>query len=339
MSSTTTCKNTMKVTLIGASGAIGMSLSLLLKLNPLITELALYDVHQARIPVPGIAADNSHINTPAKVRGYVDAEHLPEAVTGSNVIIVCAGIAQKPGMSREDLFGVDAGIMRDIATTCAKYAPNAMMCIMSNPETSLVPLTAEIYKKAGVYDRKKLLGITTLDVTRARTFYAEATGLDVEKVHVPVVGGHGGCAILALFSHATPFVKLDENTIKALDEHVQTAVTEVVDALAGAGSASLSMAYSAAEFIDTVIRGLQQQGGGDYQQQKKATPSACAYVNWPYQGCEFFAQVTNFGPEGIEGVQPIDNLSPFEEKRMVETVNKVKGDVEKGMAYVEAHQN
>ncbi|KAF4695128.1 hypothetical protein FOZ60_005866 [Perkinsus olseni] len=317
------CNNNMKVTLIGASGAIGKPLSMLLKINPLITELALYDVHQARIPVPGIAADNSHINTPAKVRGYVDPEHLPEAVTGSSVIVVCAGIAQKPGMSREDLFGVDAGIMRDIATTCAKYAPNAIMCIMSNPETSLVPLTAEIYKKAGVYDRKKLLGITTLDVTRARTFYAEATGLDVEKVDVPVVGGHGGCAILALFSHATPYVKLDEKTIEALDEHVQTAVTEVVDALAGAGSASLSMAYSAAELVDVVIRGLK---GGQHT-------SACAYVNWPYQGCDFFAQVTNFGPHGIEGVQKIDNLSPFEEKRMAESVEKVKEDVKKGVEY------
>ncbi|KAF4670955.1 hypothetical protein FOL47_001753 [Perkinsus chesapeaki] len=322
-----TAENNMKVTLIGASGAIGKPLSMLLKINPLITELALYDVHQARIPVAGIAADDSHINTPAKVKAYVDPEQLPEAVTGSSVIVVCAGIAQKPGMSREDLFGIDAGIMRDIARTCAKYAPKAMMCIMSNPETSLVPLTAEIYKEAGVYDRKKLLGITTLDVTRARTFYADATGLNVEEVDVPVVGGHGGCAILALFSHASPYVKLDDKTIESLDQHVQTAVTEVVDALAGAGSASLSMAYSAAELVDVVIRGLKGQN-----------TSACAYVNWPYQGCDFFAQVTDFGTDGIEGVHNIDNLSPFEEKRMTETVEKVKEDVKKGVDYAQSQQ-
>ncbi|KAF4652561.1 hypothetical protein FOL46_009681, partial [Perkinsus olseni] len=120
---------------------------------------------------------------------------------------------------------------------------------------------------------------------------------------------------------------LDENTIEALDQHVQTAVTEVVDALAGAGSASLSMAYSAAELVDVVIRGLK---GGQHT-------SACAYVNWPYQGCDFFAQVTNFGPQGIEGVQKIDNLRPFEEKRIAESVEKVKEDVKKGVEYADSH--
>ncbi|KAF4672148.1 hypothetical protein FOL47_000866 [Perkinsus chesapeaki] len=320
MSSTTG----MKVTLVGASGAIGMPLSLLLKMNTMITDLALYDVKQARVPVAGVAADDSHINSPAKVKGYAGPEQIEAALTGANVIVCTAGIAQKPGMSRDDLFNVNAGIMRDLATAFAKYAPKAVVCILSNPETCLVPITAEVYKKAGVYDSRKIVGITTLDVTRARTFYAEATGLDVEKVDVPVVGGHGGCAILPLFSKATPYVKLDEDTINKLDEHVQNAVTEVVDALAGAGSASLSMAYSAAQFVDIVIRGL-----------KGESHTACAYVNEPYEDVQFFAHICVFGPNGVEKVEKLDNLSPHEKERMGETLAKLREDIKRGLDFID----
>ncbi|EER10249.1 malate dehydrogenase, putative [Perkinsus marinus ATCC 50983] len=322
MSSTATTPN-MKVTLVGASGAIGMPLSLLLKMNSTITELALYDVKQARVPVAGVAADSSHINSPAKVKGYAGPTELEAALTGSKVIVCTAGIAQKPGMSRDDLFNVNAGIMRDLATSFAKYAPEAVVCILSNPETALVPITAEVYKKAGVYDSRKIVGITTLDVTRARTFYAEATGMDVEKVDVPVVGGHGGCAILPLFSKATPYVKLDEESIDELDDHVQNAVTEVVDALAGAGSASLSMAYSAAQFVDIVIRGL-----------KGESHTACAYVNEPYEDVQFFAHICTFGQEGVEKVEKLVDLTPHEQKRMVETLEKLREDIKRGTDFM-----
>eukprot|EP00453_Perkinsus_chesapeaki_P001300 CAMPEP_0185916008 /NCGR_PEP_ID=MMETSP0924C-20121207/2974_1 /TAXON_ID=321610 /ORGANISM="Perkinsus chesapeaki, Strain ATCC PRA-65" /LENGTH=104 /DNA_ID=CAMNT_0028640567 /DNA_START=50 /DNA_END=361 /DNA_ORIENTATION=+ len=101
-------------------------------------------------------------------------------------------------MTRDDLFSVNARIMRDLAFKFARYAPKALVCIMSNPETALVPITCDVFKQVGVFDKRKIMGLMSLDVTRARTFYAEASGQDVEKVDVPVIGGHGGCAILAL---------------------------------------------------------------------------------------------------------------------------------------------
>jgi malate dehydrogenase len=72
--------------------------------------------------------------------------------------------------------------------------------IISNPVNSTVPIAAEVLKAAGVYDKRKLLGVTTLDVVRANTFVAEAKGLDVKDVDVPVIGGHAGATILPLLS-------------------------------------------------------------------------------------------------------------------------------------------
>ena len=82
--------------------------------------------------------------------------------------------------------------------------PQAIINIISNPVNSTVPITAEVLKAAGVYDPAKLMGVTTLDVVRANTFVAEAKGLNVADVDVPVVGGHAGTTILPLLSQARP---------------------------------------------------------------------------------------------------------------------------------------
>ena len=76
----------------------------------------------------------------------------------------------------------------------------AVIAIISNPVNSTVPIAAEVMKAAGVYDKRKVLGVTTLDVVRANTFVAEAKGLAVQDVDVPVVGGHAGVTILPILS-------------------------------------------------------------------------------------------------------------------------------------------
>ena len=84
----------------------------------------------------------------------------------------------------------------------------AVIHIISNPVNSTVPIAAELLKKAGVYDSKKLMGVTTLDVVRANTFVAEAKGLDLKDVDVPVVGGHAGATILPLLSQVFAVIRL-----------------------------------------------------------------------------------------------------------------------------------
>lgn len=95
---------------------------------------------------------------------------------------------------------INAGIVRDLVEAVGKHCPGAVLNIISNPVNSTVPIAAEQLKKMGVYDKRKVMGVTTLDVVRAKTFYAEKNGLDVASVDVPVVGGHAGVTILPLFS-------------------------------------------------------------------------------------------------------------------------------------------
>ncbi len=77
-------------------------------------------------------------------------------------------------MTRDDLFSTNASVVADLTHACAKYCPKAMICIITNPVNSTVPIAAEILKKSGVYDPKRLFGVTTLDIIRSNTFIAQA---------------------------------------------------------------------------------------------------------------------------------------------------------------------
>merc|ERR1711988_1500883 len=96
-----------------------------------------------------------------------------------------AGVPRKPGMTRDDLFNINAGIVKTLVEGCADACPNACILIISNPVNSTVPIASEVLKQKGVYNPKKLFGVTTLDVVRANTFVAQAKGNDVPTTNVP----------------------------------------------------------------------------------------------------------------------------------------------------------
>jgi malate dehydrogenase len=168
-------KANTKVAVLGASGGIGQPLSLLLKINPLIHELAMYDVLYS----PGVAADLSHVATPCKVTGYGPGQ-IKEALEGADVVICAAGVPRKAGQSRDDQFNVNSRIVKDIAVQCSMINPNAIYGIVTNPINSTVPLFCEMFKKAGVLDENKILGITTLGPVRVSSYISK------EKVFVEI---------------------------------------------------------------------------------------------------------------------------------------------------------
>lgn len=104
------------------------------------------------------------------MRGFVGKDKLDEALTGMDLVIVPAGVPRKPGMTRDDLFNINAGIVKTICEGIARSCPRAIVNLISNPVNSTVPIAAEVFKKAGTYDPKLLLGVTMLDVVRANTF-------------------------------------------------------------------------------------------------------------------------------------------------------------------------
>ncbi|EES19985.1 malate dehydrogenase, mitochondrial [Sorghum bicolor] len=313
-----------KVAILGAAGGIGQPLSLLMKLNPLVSSLSLYDI----AGTPGVAADVSHINSPALVKGFMGDDQLGEALEGSDVVIIPAGVPRKPGMTRDDLFNINAGIVKGLCTAIAKHCPNALVNMISNPVNSTVPIAAEVFKKAGTYDKKKLFGVTTLDVVRAKTFYAGKAGVPVTEVNVPVVGGHAGITILPLFSQATPASNsLSQEDIEALTKRTQDGGTEVVEAKAGKGSATLSMAYAGAVFADACLKGL--NGVPDVVE--------CSFVQSTVTELPFFASKVRLGKNGVEEVLGLGELNDFEKKGLENLKGELMSSIEKGVKF--AHSN
>ena len=308
-----------KVAVCGASGGIGQPLALLLKLDPKVTQLSLFDV----VRTPGVASDISHCCTPAKVTGYVGMEEIGAALEGAQVVVIPAGVPRKPGMTRDDLFNTNASIVEGIAQACAKTCPKAIFLIISNPVNSTVPIFAEVLKKHGVYDKKKVIGVTTLDVVRANTFVAENQGLDVTKTDVPVIGGHAGTTILPLLSQV-PGTKFSPEDIAALTNRIQFGGDEVVKAKDGAGSATLSMAYAALRFTSRLLEAM--SGKSDVYEY--------CFVENNITESPFFSTKVKLGPSGAEEVLPFGALSPFEKEGLAKMIPDLKGQVKKGVDFV-----
>ncbi|MBA0702045.1 hypothetical protein Goari_022806, partial [Gossypium aridum] len=277
-----------KVAVLGAAGGIGQPLALLMKLNPLVSQLALYDIANT----PGVAADVSHVNSRAEVAGYVGEEQLEKALDGCDLVIIPAGC-------QESL---------------------ALVNMISDPVNSTVPIAAEVFKKAGTYDEKKLFGVTTLDVVRAKTFYAEKAKIKVADVNVPVVGGHAGITILPLFSQATPKANLAEGDIKVLTKRTQVGGIEVVEAKAGKGSATL---YAGAISADACLKGL--NGVPDVVE--------CSFVQSTVTELPFFASKVRLRKNGVEEVLGLSSLSEYEKNGLESLKPELKASIDKGINF------
>jgi len=308
-----------KVAVLGASGGIGQPLSLLLKLDPKITELSLYDV----VRTPGVAADVSHCSTPAKVTGYVGVEQLTKALEGAKVVVIPAGVPRKPGMTRDDLFNTNASIVKGIAEAVAVACPTAHVLVISNPVNSTVPIFAETLKAKGVYDPRRLFGVTTLDVVRANAFVAENQKFDVLKTNVTVIGGHAGTTILPLLSQV-PNTKFSDADINALTHRIQFGGDEVVQAKDGAGSATLSMAYAGQLFTSRLLRAL--DGEKDVVE--------CAFVENNLTAAPFFSSRIRLGVNGVEEVLHFGKLSAFEQKGLDAMIPDLIAQAKKGVDFV-----
>ncbi|KAI0312788.1 NAD-malate dehydrogenase [Amylostereum chailletii] len=333
-----------KAVVLGAAdpsgpGGIGQPLSLLLKANPLVTELGLYDI----VNTPGVAADLSHIATPAKVEGYLPPDDgLKKTLTGADIVVIPAGIPRKPGMTRDDLFKINAGIVRDLATGIATYAPKAFVLVISNPVNSTVPIVAEVFKKHGVFDPKRLFGVTTLDVVRASTFVSEILG-DLSKapsVVVPVVGGHSGVTIVPLLSqssHPLP-ASFSSSDLETLTKRVQFGGDEVVKAKDGAGSATLSMAYAGAEFATKVLKALAGEKGivaPSYVHLDADKAGGEALKKEIGKDLEYFSANISIGPEGVAKINPLGTLTDFEKSLVAAAVPELATNIEKGVNFIQ----
>lgn len=311
-----------KVAVLGAAGGIGQPLSLLLKGCDMVSHLSIYDLAPFTL---GVGVDLAHINTPTKVTGHKGDEELEECLKGSDVVVIPAGVARKPGMTRDDLFNTNASIIASLVGACAKACPQAILVIIANPVNSLVPIAAEVMKKAGVHDPRKVIGVTSLDITRANTWVAEINGGDPRDQDVVVIGGHAGTTILPLLSQVPGSDKWTEEQFAALTKRIQFGGEEVVQAKDGAGSATLSMAYAGAEFVRQILKALNGAQG----------IVECCYTENDVTDASFFSVPTTLGPNGAEAVHKFGAISDFEQEGLDAMLPDLKAQIAKGLAFAE----
>ena len=231
-------------------------------------------------------------------------------------------MARKPGMDRSDLFNINAGIVKNLVSSCADNCPKALIGIITNPVNTTVAIAAEVLKRKGVYNPARLFGVTTLDVIRSSTFVAEIYGKDPRDINVPVIGGHSGITILPLLSQSGFEFSHDDADI--MTKRIQNAGTEVVKAKAGGGSATLSMGQAAAKFGLSLVRAL--NGEKDVVE--------CTYVEGSGDLARFFAQPVLLGKNGVEKILDYGSLSEFEQNTLNEALDTLRSDIKIGEEFL-----
>lgn len=244
-----------KIALVGA-GQIGGTLALLAGLKEL-GDIVLVDIAEG-IP-QGKALDIAQASTVEGFDAALSGSNDFAAVAGADVIIVTAGIPRKPGMSRDDLIGINAGVMRSVGENIKKHAPNAFVICITNPLDVMV----WVLQQASGLPPERVVGMAgVLDSARFRYFLAEEFNVSVEDVTAFVLGGHGDTMVpLARYSTVAgiplpDLVKMGWTTQEKLDQIIQRTRdggAEIVGLLK-TGSAFYAPASSAIAMAESYLR-------------------------------------------------------------------------------------
>lgn len=208
-----------KVTVVGA-GNVGATCANVLAVNEVANEVVLIDIKEGF--AEGKAMD---IMQTAQLMGFdtvvTGVTNDYSKTAGSDVVIITSGLPRKPGMTREELIGVNAGIVKSVTESILKYSPDAILIIVSNPMDPMAYLT---YKTLGL-PRNRVIGMGgALDSSRFKYFLSQALGCNANEVEGIVIGGHGDTTMIPLARLAT-YKGIPVSTLlpkEKLDEVVQS---------------------------------------------------------------------------------------------------------------------
>jgi malate dehydrogenase len=236
-----------------------------------------------------------------------------EKTQGSDVIIVTAGIARKPGMSRDDLLATNVKIVGQVAEKAAAYSPNAIMLVVSNPLDAMVYTAC----KKSKFDPRRVIGMAgVLDTARFRTFLADEIGVSVEDIHALVLGGHGDTMVPLTrycFVGGIPVTNfISAGRLEEIVQRTRQGGAEIVGLLK-TGSAYYAPAASAIQMAKSILL------------DKKRLLPVAAYLNGEYNEKGIFVGVPAIlGSAGVEKVIEIE-LTPEEQEAFDKSVEAVRG--------------
>jgi malate dehydrogenase len=302
-----------KIALIGA-GNIGGTLAHLAGLKEL-GDVVLFDV--VKDMPQGKALDLSQAGPVEGFNASIKGANAYSAIRNSDVVIVTAGIARKPGMSRDDLLGINSGIVATVGEAIKKYCPKAFVIVITNPLDVMVG----VMREASKLPARRVVGMAgVLDSARFRTFLAEEFDVSVEDVSAFVLGGHGD-SMVPLPRYSTvggiplpDLVKMGWTTQKRINEIVQRTRdggAEIVGLLK-TGSAFYAPASAAIQMAES------------YLKDKKRLLPCAAQLNGEYGIKGLYVGVpVVIGANGVERIVEIP-LSASEKKAFRSSVNAVR---------------
>ncbi len=238
-----------------------------------------------------------------------------EETAGSDIVVITAGRPRKPGMSRDDLIGINAKIVHESAQKAIKYSPNAIFIIITNP---LDVMTYLAWKATGLSPRRVMGMAGVLDSSRLQTFIAMELKASTADVSAMVLGGHGDL-MLPLVRYCTvrgvPITELmDNNTIDRLIERTRNGGAEIVKLLQ-TGGAYFAPASSASLMIEAILRN-----------QSRLLPTA-AYLQGEYGLDDIFLGVPcRLGCQGVEGILEV-TLTEAEKQALRTSADSVRDNV------------
>ncbi|MCW0234595.1 MAG: malate dehydrogenase [Ferrovibrio sp.] len=307
-----------KIALIGG-GNIGGTLALLAGMKEL-GDITIFDVVEG-LP-QGKALDMAQAGAvegfDAKLKGTQDYADI----AGSDVIIVTAGVARKPGMSRDDLLGINIKVMQAVGAGIKAHAPGAFVICITNPLDAMVWVLREV---CGLPHNKVIGMAGVLDSARFRHFLAEEFNVSVNDVNAFVLGGHGD-TMVPLIRYSTvagipvpDLIKMGWSTQEKIDKIIQRTRdggAEIV-ALLKTGSAFYAPASSAIEMAESYLK-----------DKRRVLPCAAWLDKGKYGQSGMYVGVpVVIGANGVEKIVEIQ-LNPEEQKMFEHSANAVKGLVD-----------
>ncbi|WP_439024449.1 malate dehydrogenase [Bacillus halotolerans] len=299
-----------KVSVIGA-GFTGATTAFLTAQKEL-ADVVLVDIPHLENPTKGKALDMLEASPVQGFDAKITGTSNYEDTAGSDIVVITAGIARKPGMSRDDLVSTNEKIMRSVTREIVKYSPDSIIVVLTNPVDAM---TYAVYKESG-FPKERVIGQSgVLDTARFRTFVAEELNLSVKDVTGFVLGGHGDDMVpLVRYSYAggIPLETLiPKDRIDAIVERTRKGGGEIVNLL-GNGSAYYAPAASLTEMIEAILK-----------DQRRVLPTI-AYLEgeYGYEGI-YLGVPTIVGGNGLEQIIELE-LTEYEKEQLNKSVESVK---------------
>jgi len=299
-----------KITVVGA-GFTGATTALMLAQKEL-GDVVLVDIPQLENPTKGKALDMLEASPVQGFDSAIVGTSSYEDAAGSDVVIITAGIARKPGMSRDDLVNTNAGIVKSVCEQVKAKCPDAYVIILSNPVDAM---TYVAYETLG-FPKNRVIGQSgVLDSARYRTFIAQELNVSVEDVVGVVLGGHGDDMVpLVRYTSVggVPIEKLiPKERIDAIVQRTRTGGGEIVNLL-GNGSAYYAPAASLTQMTEAILK-----------DKKRILPTiALLQGEYGYDNL-FMGVLTVLGGDGIEKIIEIE-LTPEERAALDKSAESVR---------------